>query len=333
MSKCNRCGIELGENDVVCLNCGALVSATTGIDKDKNEEKDQNSDSFDNSDIVNSANVDDNLFNNSNNSSTTNDGFDINFDAFDDVNSTFDTSGVDFDKFEAISSLEEDEEKVNLVDFKDEEYDSSNVVDSSGDIDKLAVADNDDQSGAADSDNKTQKSKINSEIILKYVFFVVLIVFIVLLIAVAYKYFSSKNYGKIPGEVDQKELNVESKYSLTENPNYITDKSWICGSSKNDDLSNDSSTYFQYDFYSDGRYVTQHHKQRETYEDGKYALSLDDISNDKYTYKITIIANLSSGYKKKYEFTLVTNKDGTKATYIGDNGTYACQEMDYYNNR
>lgn len=177
----------------------------------------------------------------------------------------------------------------------------------------------------------------------KVVFIVASIILLIILLLLGYKFIKS-NLPKVGGfNIGREEDNnvVESKYNLEEYPNYIAGHSWICGAAESDwSLTADTSTYRQYDFGTKGTYLTREFKTLEdstnnsTYvlDSGTYGLSLDDISNDLYTYKITSIANLPGGYKTQYTYTIVTNKEGTKALYKINSNVLACEELSYYKN-
>ena len=186
-----------------------------------------------------------------------------------------------------------------------------------------------------EEDNYKEKKKISISIVpFKIVFFIALIVLIIVLCLFGYKYYKSIKSESVDYEINKNDGTTASKYSLTNNPNYISGKTWVCGSSLDDgNLSNDSSTYFQYDFNEDKSYATQYYNKPDTYESGTYSISLEDIGENSYTYKMTMIARLNDGYKTRYIFTLVTNKEGTKGTYKMNSKVYSCEEMNYHNNK
>ena len=183
-------------------------------------------------------------------------------------------------------------------------------------------------------DGNADKKSILDIIPFKTIFIIAAIILVVIIGILIYRIVTTKPKSTEFESHEKEETEEKSKYSLTQNPNYILDKTWVCGGARSDgSLGNDYSTYFQYDFYKNGSYATKSVQRDDDYEDGSYSVSLEEISDDGYLYKVTLIANLNGGYKTKYFFTLKTNKEGTKATYKINSSTYACEEMDYFNNK
>ncbi len=183
-------------------------------------------------------------------------------------------------------------------------------------------------------DGDTEGKNITDIIPFKTIFIIAAVILFVILAVLVYKVVTNKHKSTSFDSDVNKQTSEESKYSLTKNPNYIKDKTWVCGGAKSDgSLGNDYSTYFQYDFYKNNTYATKSIQRDDDYEDGSYAVSLEEITDTGYVYKVTLVANLDGGYKTKYFFTLTTNKDGTKGTYKINSNTYACEEMDYFNNK
>ena len=183
-------------------------------------------------------------------------------------------------------------------------------------------------------DGETEGKTVTDLIPFKTLFIIAAVILFIILGVLVYKVFINKPKSTSFDSDIKKDVEDKSKYSLTENPNYIKDKTWVCGGAKSDgSLGNDYSTYFQYDFYKNKSYATKSIQRDDDYEDGTYSVSLEEITDTGYVYKVTLVANLDGGYKTKYFFTLATNKDGTKGTYKINGSTYACEEMDYFNNK
>lgn len=183
-------------------------------------------------------------------------------------------------------------------------------------------------------DGESQGKSITDIIPFKTLFIIAAIILFIILGVLIYKVVSNKPKSTSFDSDIKKDTEDKSKYSLTQNPNYIKDKTWVCGGARSDgSLGNDYSTYFQYDFYKNKSYATKSIQRDDDYEDGTYSVSLEEITDTGYVYKVTLVANLDGGYKTKYFFTLTTNKDGTKGTYKINGNTYACEEMDYFNNK
>ena len=306
--KCKNCGAELRKSDKVCLNCGELVSSTeddlyNDINIDEEDEY-QDGETYNKElvDLLNSYEQDKN--NNTNINNTSNNDYN-NYSDFDESNDKSDNNELD------------DYSLDNLVEFTDN-YDNND-----SEFDEYSI-------NNIDGDNK----KSISIIPFKLVFIISIVVLLVIIILLGYKYIVSKKEKDTTVEIKPNDEEITSKYSLTENPNYINNKTWVCGERLEDgSLTTDSSTYFQYDFNTDKSYARQFLTREDTYESGTYGLSLEEITDTTYTYKLTMIANLSGGYKTRYTFTLITNKEGTKATYKYNSTIFSCEEMDYYNNK
>ena len=183
-------------------------------------------------------------------------------------------------------------------------------------------------------DGETNGKTIMDIIPFKTIFIIAAVILFIILAVLVYKVVTNKPKSTTFDSDVTKETGEKSKYSLTTNPNYIKDKTWVCGGAKSDgSLGSDYSTYFQYDFYKNKTYATKSIQRDDDYEDGTYSVSLEEITDTGYVYKVTLVANLDGGYKTKYFFTLTTNKEGTKGTYKINGSTYACEEMDYFNNK
>ncbi len=313
---CKKCGAKLKDTDKICLNCGSLVSETVNdlyadINKDEDDDIDQFSDDSD-SDTEYNAELEDLL------------------------NSYKKEDGPDYSAFK---SNENSKEKNKSNNFNKDKSDMQEYT-----IDDL-ISIKDDDSYNKDytdftivDDNEKKKRKFNfnniSIIPFKIIFAIGIIVMVIMLGILGYKYYKSNDGEELEYEIDRDNPVVPSKYSLKTNPNYINGKTWVCGSSKEDgSLSDDIDTYFQYDFNKNNTYAMQYLNKKESYENGTFSVSLDDISNNMYTYKLTMVANLEGGYKTRYTFTLVTNKEGTKGTYRLNSSVYSCEEMEYFNNK
>ncbi len=192
----------------------------------------------------------------------------------------------------------------------------------------------DDNIDLDDEDKDTNKLFNLNELPFKKIIIIAGAVLIVLGGIFGFKFLFGKTTNEADYQINNDELQNKSKYSLTKNPNYIKNYTWVCGESLEDgSLTNNMDTYFQFDFNKNGTYARQFVKDKNTYEDGKYSVSLEDISNDQYTYKIIMIANISGGYQTRYTFTLTTNKEGTKAVYKYNTDISSCEEMNYYNSK
>lgn len=313
--KCKKCGSDLRETDTICLNCGALVT---------------NSDN----DLYDDINIDDDDdFNDSDNDAAYNK-------ELDDLLNSY---RMEDKKLEVKKS--KDKKILNLFDrFKKNKSDKEENIedtDSKNNIDEYTI----DNLGGFIDENTTfeefnespkekKKFELNISIVpFKVVFVIAAVVLIVVCCVFGYKYFSSKKTHKVDYEINKDVMDVTSKYSLTTNPNYITNHTWVCGTMVNGVLSPDRNTYFQYDFNKKNEYARQFLNRPDTYEDGEYAISLEDVSNDRYVYKLYMLANLDGGYKTKYIFTLNVSKDGTTAIYKYNSTVFACEEMNYYNSK
>lgn len=342
--KCKRCGSQLKETDKICLNCGALVSNSENDlyddinvdDEDESYLDDSDSDSNYNKeleDLLNSYRKEDKTKNdsssfpdysnfNSVNDNKVNHNFNTNFSETSEnyYNNNFNNPSISTGANKDIEM--EDYTVDDLISISDDNTYNS--------YDEYST------NNKNNSKNKEKKKlNINLNFIpFKAIFIIAIVVFVVILGMLGYKYLDSKSSGTVDYEIDKNENKVTSKYSLKTNPNYIEGKTWVCGSSLEDgSLSNDVDTYFQYDFNKKNKYEMQFLNKSDTYENGTYGISLEDISNDHYTYKLTMLANLDGGYKTRYTFTLITNKEGTKATYKLNSTQSSCEEMEYFNNK
>ncbi len=343
--KCKKCGADLSENDKICLNCGFVVGSSvndlyddinTSDDEDDYVDDSENDSAYNKEldDLLNSYKKDDkkkkkelveenivpdySSFKNINDTKTNhNMNTDYSDNSINNYNNNFNNASISTSNNDSgIDNLSINE----LVSFTDSS--SKNTMNSNSSYDE-------------DEDDYKEKKKLNISIVpFKIVFFIALIVLIIVLCLFGYKYYKSRKSETVDYEINKNDGVSASKYSLTNNPNYISGKTWVCGSSLDDgNLSNDSSTYFQYDFNEDKSYATQYYNKPDTYESGTYSISLEEIGDNTYTYKMTMIARLNDGYKTRYIFTLVTNKEGTKGTYKMNSKVYSCEEMNYHNNK
>lgn len=326
--KCKKCGSDLRVTDTICLNCGSLVSNSVNdlYDDINTDEEDDLSDLDNDSaynkeldELLNSYHTDDNSSGEIPDYS--------NFDSFrdDNIDDAYDEDSV---------ILNED----NNNDFLNGRVDENITIGSDGlddyTIDNLIDFVDTGNSYNYEKNSQKESKKLNISIVpFKVVFAIALVVLLVILGVFGYRYFSSKKSEKVDYEINKEDTNVTSKYSLTSNPNYIKDHTWVCGTIVDGKLTTDRTSYFQYDFNKDGSYARQFLNRPDTYEDGKYGVSLEDVSNDRYLYKLYMIANLDGGYKTKYTFTLNVNKDGTTAIYKYNSTEFACEEMNFYNSK
>ena len=327
--KCKKCGASLKDTDSICLNCGTLVgNEDSDLYDDINTDEDDFSDSDSDNDASYNKELDD-LLNSYN---------------IEDKN-----KGNDIPDYSSFNSLEEQTIIPEEPEEQPKEFDSSSFfngredenITTGGDgledytIDNLIDFRDTGSSYAYDSvDEKKEKKKISISIIpFKVVFIIAVVVLLLLLCVLGYKFLSGFKQEKVDYEIDKDNNKVTSKLSLKTNPNYIEDHTWVCGTMVNGELTLDRSTYFQYDFNKKNRYARQFLDRPDTYENGTYGVSLEDNSNDRYLYKLYMIANLDGGYKTKYTFTLNVNKEGTKAIYKYNSAEFACEEMNYYNSK
>ena len=333
--KCKKCGASLRETDAICLNCGTLVGNDNVSDNDlyddinTDEEDFSDSDSDDASynkeldDLLNSYSIEDKNKNNDipdyssfnafeENNTINNDDTDTQDQIILDQNPFF--NGNEDSNISTGNDGVDDYTIDNLIDFRD--TGSSYAYDNKKEK------------------KEKKKFELNLSIVpFKVIFIIALIVLVIILGVFGYKFLSSMKSEKVDYEIDKDSDKVTSKLSLKSNPNYIDNRTWVCGAMVNGELTTDRSTYFQYDFNKNNRYARQFLDRPDTYEDGTYGVSLEDNSNDRYLYKLYMIANLDGGYKTKYTFTLNVNKDGTKAIYKYNSAEFACEEMNFYNSK
>ena len=347
--KCRKCGNELSDIDTICLNCGTLVnrSANDLYDDINRDDEDEKTDDYEETKDLEYSDELDQLLNSYTPEKTINDDEDIknedddddsnNFliDEDDDSNSEYDTDSND-DYYVNEESNQNNDENTYYNNDNDSYYDLSGYT--NNELDDYDVRDlvklndsNNNEDVYKDLDEK--KFKI-PDITFKVVFIIAAIVLVVIGVLLAYKFIKNNN-GETSYKIDKKdELTVESKYSLSKYPNFIEGKSWICGDASSDgSLTSDRTSYFQYDFHTDSTYLTKVFRYDDSIESGNYSVSLEDIANDQYTYKITAVADLAGGYKTKYSFTIITNKQGTTATYKINSSLSACEELNYYNSK
>lgn len=326
--KCRKCGAPLRDTDAICLNCGTLVSNTD--DNDLYDNIDSSEAVFSEASSNNGSS--NNELNDLLNSYSKNKDSEIpDYSIFNDIekNSEYESNNDDelvLDKSAFMnisdnnnafneSNGSEDYTINNLIDFKDTgssySYDNQN-----------------------EPEKEKKKFELNISIVpFKVIFIIALVVFIIICIVFGYKFLSSMKSEKVDYEINKDNEKVTSKLSLTTNPNYINNRTWVCGTMENGELTADRTSYFQYDFNKNSTYARQFLNRPDTYEDGTYGVSLEDNSNDRYLYKLYMIANLDGGYKTKYTFTLNVNKDGTKAIYKYNSTEFACEEMNFYNKK
>ena len=323
--KCKRCGTELRETDKICLNCGALVSTSTNdLYDDINKEDDDDVFTDEAEDESYNKELEDLL----------NSYQDKNKDDINEIPdySTFDDFDVTRENHNLGTNFND-----NSVNNYNNNFNNPSVSTGSTGLDDYKLDDvielNDDKDDYVSYKKEKKKFQI-SVIPFKIIFIIVAVVLVVIVGLLIFKFVSSKKATETEYEINNGDKENTSKYSLQSNPNYITNKTWVCGTPLEDgSLTTDSSSYFQYDFNKDGTYATQIYNKPDTYESGKYSVSLEDISNDQYTYKLTMTANLNGGYKTRYTFTLITNKEGTKATYKLNSNVSSCEEMNYFNTK
>ncbi len=326
--KCKRCGAQLRETDRICLNCGALVSSEENDLYDEiNTDDEDLSIEDENDDKVYSEELDAllNSYRNENNSSSIPDY------------SSFETSNNKKNETNDFSSFKEDSISSYNNTFNNPavKNESSNSEFDMDDLVKLSDNSNNDYYEDVDFTNKRKDIKLNS-ISIKLVFIIVGVVLLVIVLLLIVRFFitNKKHSEEFSIDKGKGEEEVKSKYSLVENPNYIKGKTWVCGSQlSNGELSGDTSTYFQYDFNDDGSYAMQYLNKENTYENGTYQISLEEITESQYVYKLTMIAYLNGGYKTRYNFVITTNKEGNKATHKLNNSISSCEEMNYFNNK
>lgn len=331
--KCRKCGASLRDIDSICLNCGTLVGNNNDNDlyDDINTDEDDFSDSDSDNDSSYNKELDDLL--NSYNMEDKNKDNEIpdysSFNSFGDEDTTIKEDKVDepivLDQNSFFNGVED--ENISTGGDGLDDYTIDNLIDFR------------DTGSSYAYDNKKQKKEkkkfeFNISIIpFKVIFIIAAVVLVILLCVLGYKFLSGFKSEKVDYEIDKDREKVTSKLSLKSNPNYIDNRTWVCGTMVNGELTTDRSTYFQYDFNKNNRYARQFLDRPDTYENGTYGVSLEDNSNDRYLYKLYIIANLDGGYKTKYTFTLNVNKDGTKAIYKYNSAEFACEEMNYYNSK
>ena len=326
--KCKKCGAPLKDTDAICLSCGTLVGNDDNdlydeinTDEDDFNDSDSDNDSAYNKeldDLLNSYNIEDKNKNNEIPDYSS-------FNSFEDNNTTEEEDQIVIDNNPFFNGVED--ENVSTGGDGLEDYTIDNLIDF-----------RDTGSSYAYDNKKEKKEKKKFELNLsvipfKVVFIVALVVLIIILCIFGYKFLSGFKSEKVDYEIDKDNNQVTSKLSLKTNPNYIENHTWVCGTMVNGELTLDRSTYFQYDFNKKNRYARQFLDRPDTYEDGTYGVSLEDNSNDRYLYKLYMIANLDGGYKTKYTFTLNVNKEGTKAIYKYNSAEFACEEMNFYNSK
>ena len=241
----------------------------------------------------------------------------------------------DYEEEDDLSIEDTSESDLNL---DKEEVGETNIVDSSfeddNSLDNGTEMTFDSLNNYDDKPVKKKKSRSVNKDSFRIVPYIMLGVLVVIVLVLGFKVISSMLGKSSTFNKDPEGLKVKSKYDLKTNPNYITGKTWVCGDpDDNFELSQDVNTFFQYDFDADNTYAVQYFTNRDVYEDGQYGISLEEIADDNYTYKITVIASLNAGYKTRYNFYIITNKEGTKATYKMNDTKYPCEEMNYYNSK
>ena len=326
--KCKKCGAPLKDTDAICLSCGTLVgNDVNDLYDDINTDEEDFNDSDSDNDSAYNKELDDLL--NSYNIEDKNKNSDIpdysSFNSFEENNTSEEDDQIVIDNNPFFNSVED--ENVSTGGDGLEDYTIDNLIDF-----------RDTGSSYAYDNKKEKKEKKKFELNLsvipfKVVFIVALVVLIIILCIFGYKFLSGFKSEKVDYEIDKDNNKVTSKLSLKTNPNYIENHTWVCGTMVNGELTTDRTTYFQYDFNKKSRYARQFLDRPDTYEDGTYGISLEDNSNDRYLYKLYMIANLDGGYKTKYTFTLNVNKEGTKAIYKYNSAEFACEEMNFYNSK
>lgn len=325
--KCKRCGAQLRETDRICLNCGALVSSEEKDLYDEiNNDEDDLSLEDENDEKGYSEELDAllNSYRNENKISSVPD-----YSSFDNANSKNEVNDFSSFKEDSISSYNNTfNNPAAKNEIHDKDFDMEDLV-------KFSDNSGNDYDDDVDFSNKRKDIKLNS-ISLKLVFIIVGVVLLVIVLLLAVRFFITNKKHSEEYSIDKgkNEVEVKSKYSLTENPNYIKGKTWVCGSTlDNGELSGDTSTYFQYDFNNDGTYAMQYLNKENTYENGTYQVSLEEITDSQYVYKLTMIAYLNGGYKTRYNFVLTTNKEGNKGKHKLNNSLSSCEEMNFFNSK
>lgn len=357
--KCRKCNAELRDTDKICLNCGTLVKSSSedlyadinvdDEDEDVFDEESENKYSNELDQLLNSYHQDQQSVN------MTSDFPD--YSSFAELNEnkdliknekatkdeSFDNSLSNNTSIEDTSSEELPEYTIdNLVTLtstkkKNNKKEEKPKVKQTKEIKTKVKKENTKKVSQKKITNKsftTTRSDFSLSLIpFKVIFIIALVILLVLLSIFVYKLLNG-NIKKVKHEIKNDETLITSKYSLTENPNYINGRTWVCGDAdSNGELTLDTKSYFQYDFNLDNTYATEVLNSPDTLEYGRYGVSLEEISDNKYTYKVTLIATLDNSYKTRYSFTLVTNKEGTKGTYKLNGKTSVCEEMEYYNSK
>lgn len=346
--KCRKCNAELRDTDKICINCGTLVKNTIddlyddiNIDEEKdNEIKENKKYSNELDELLNS------YHDNQNSVNMTSDYPD--YSSFAELNENKGQEDEE-EKYEATS-------KDTIDNYYQENSDSKD--DDDFNVDSLVtITDTNSKEYKKEEKKKAQEEKKKAKekkekvtvkkaftttrsdfsftlIPFKVVFIIAAVILFVLLAIVIYKVFIN-NGQDVDHEIKNDETLIKSKYSLEDNPNYILGRTWICGNSnENGTLDySDTTSYFQYDFNSDSTYANNIYKNPDIIENGRYGVSLEEINDNNYVYKVTLIANLDNSYKTRYSIYLTTSKDGKTATFKNGGKTAVCEEMNSYNSK
>lgn len=324
--KCKKCGADLKETDKICLNCGTLVSSDVDelydeINREDDEEQEDSEYENELDQLLNSYNT------------TTKE---------EKKKKEKEEDAPDYSEFDELN--ENKEEKVRKTTYNsksnsDYEEDYSNPYDDELEVqDDYSYSDDDiifDDNSGNNYDGKITNFSLK-KIPFKLVLVLVGVVLLIIIIILIYKFVggSRDKSAEYNSDSSKKDTTETSKYSLTDNPNYIKGKTWVCGDSlANGSLTNDRNSYFQYDFHTNGSYAMKYLEREGAAETGTYTVSLEQITDTTYVYKVSLVANLDSGYKTKYYVTFTTNADGNTSKYKFNSNNSVCEEKDYFNNK